>query len=58
MLCPQTLASSGTNDCLVLPGLGIDPSAEEATCSLDAILDAEIRDGSRPAAKRHMRRQR
>jgi hypothetical protein len=36
----------------------IDPSAEEATFSLDAILAAEIRDGSRPAAKRHMRRQR
>jgi hypothetical protein len=36
----------------------VDLEAEEATCSLDAILAAEIRDGSRPAAKRHMRRQR
>jgi hypothetical protein len=39
-------------------GLGIDLDAEEATRSLDAIVEAEIRNSSRPAAKRHMRRQR
>jgi hypothetical protein len=57
MLCPQTLASSGTDDCLVLPGLDIDP-CRRGRLFLDAIHDAKIRDGSRPAAKRHMRRQR
>jgi hypothetical protein len=39
-------------------GLGADLDAEEATRSLDAIVEAEIRNSSRPAAKRHMRRQR
>jgi hypothetical protein len=36
----------------------VDLKAEEAFRSLDAVVEAEIRDSSRPAAKRHMRRQR
>jgi hypothetical protein len=58
MLCPQTLAGSGTNDVSDLPGSGIDLKAEEATCSLAAVLEAEIRNGSRPGSQAHMRRQR
>jgi hypothetical protein len=49
--CPQTLASSGTNDVSVLPGLGADLKAEEASCSLDAVVEAEIRNSSRPGSQ-------
>ena len=58
MLCPQTLASSGTSDVSVMPGWVADLKAKEATCSLDALVEAEIRTAHAPAAKRHMRRQR
>jgi len=33
-------------------------SMREVTCSLDALVVAEIRTANAPAAKRHMRRQR
>jgi hypothetical protein len=39
-------------------GLGGGLYAEDATCSLDAVVEAVIRNSLRPAAKRHMRRQR
>jgi hypothetical protein len=35
-----------------------DLDADEATCSLDALVASEIRTANTPAAKRHMRRQR
>jgi hypothetical protein len=41
-----------------MPGLGVHLKAEEATCSLDALVEAEIRTAHAPAAKRQMRRQR
>jgi hypothetical protein len=40
-----------------MPGWVCDLKAEEATCSLDAVVEAEIRTAHAPAAKRHMRRQ-
>ena len=51
MLCPQTLASSGTRDVSVMPGFGFGLKAEEATCSLDAVAEAEIRNSSRPGSQ-------
>jgi hypothetical protein len=50
MLCPQTLADSGTCDVLVHAGLG-GGLYEEVTCSLDAIDEAEIRTSSRPGSQ-------
>jgi hypothetical protein len=41
-----------------MPGWGVGLKAEEATSSLDAVVEAEIRSAHAPAAKRHMRRQR
>jgi hypothetical protein len=41
--CPQTLASSGTNDISVLPGWVLN--------SLDAVVEAEIRNSSRPGSQ-------
>jgi hypothetical protein len=41
-----------------MPGWVVDLKPEEATCSLDARVAAEIRTAHAPAAKRHMRRQR
>jgi hypothetical protein len=32
-------------------GLGVDLKAEEATCSLDAVVEAEIRNSSRPGSQ-------
>jgi hypothetical protein len=51
MLCPQTLADSGTCDALVHAGLGGGLYTEEVTCSLDAIDEAEIRNSSRPGSQ-------
>jgi hypothetical protein len=36
----------------------MDLKAAEATCSLDAVVEAESATAHAPAAKRHMRRQR
>jgi hypothetical protein len=44
-------------DVLILPG-EVMTSMREVTCSLDALVAAEIRTANAPAAKRHMRRQR
>jgi hypothetical protein len=41
-----------------MPGWVLTSKAEEATCSLDAFVEAEIRTAHAPAAKRQMRRQR
>jgi hypothetical protein len=55
---PANAASSGTSDVLVHAGLDADLKAKEATCSRDALVEAEIRTAHAPAAKRQMRRQR
>jgi hypothetical protein len=34
-----------------MPGLRVDLKAEEATCSLDAVVEAEIRNSSRPGSQ-------
>jgi hypothetical protein len=49
MLRPQKLASSGTDDVLVMP-VGVDLKADEAR-SLDAIVEADIRNSSRPGSQ-------
>jgi hypothetical protein len=36
----------------------VDLKAEEATRSLDAVVEAEIRNSSRPGSQAHMRRRR
>jgi hypothetical protein len=46
MLCPQKLASSGTNDVLVMPGW-VSTSRRKKPISLDAVVEAEIRNSSR-----------
>jgi hypothetical protein len=46
----KRLRAPGTCDVLVA-GLGGDLNAEEATCSLDAIVEAEIRNSSRPGSQ-------
>jgi hypothetical protein len=50
MLFPQKLAVAGTVDVSVMPG-DRDLKAEEATCSLDAIVEADIRNSSRPGSQ-------
>jgi hypothetical protein len=49
---------SDAGDVLVVPGWVFDLKAEEATCSLDAVVEAEIRNSSRPGSQAHTRRQR
>jgi hypothetical protein len=34
-----------------MPGWGVDLKAEEVTCSLDAVVAAEIRNSSRPGSQ-------
>jgi len=51
MLFPQKLASLGTIDVSVMPGWVKDLKAEEAICSLDAVVEAEIRNSSRPGSQ-------
>ena len=48
--CPQKLRVPATSDVLVLPG-GMLASKKEATCSLDAVVEAEIRTSSRPGSQ-------
>src|SRR5258708_37623164 len=47
---PANAASSGTGDVSVMPGWVVDLNAEEA-CSLDAVVEAEIRNSSRPGSQ-------
>jgi hypothetical protein len=47
---PANAASSGTSDVSVMPGWVVDLNAEEA-CSLDAVVEAEIRNSSRPGSQ-------
>src|SRR5213592_4819274 len=49
-LCPQTLASSGTSDVSVMPGWVLT-STQKRPRSLDAVVEAEIRDSSRPGSQ-------
>jgi len=49
MLCPQTLAGVWHSDVLVMPG-GPWPQNDEAR-SLDAVVEAEIRNSSRPGSQ-------
>jgi hypothetical protein len=51
MFALANAASSGTGDVLGDAGLGAGLSVEEATCSLDAIVEAEIRNSSRPGSQ-------
>jgi len=51
MLCPQTLRVLAQVTSLGHAGLGVDLKAEEATCSLDAVVEAEIRNSSRPGSQ-------
>ena len=50
---PANAASSGTSDVLVHAGLDADLKAKEATCSRDALVEAEIRTAHarQPSAK-------
>jgi hypothetical protein len=41
-----------------MPGLSVDLTTDEASRSLDAVVEAEIRPAYAPAAERNMRRQR
>jgi len=55
---PANVASSGTSEVSVMPGWVLT-STQKRPCSLDAVVEAEIRATAHaPAAKRHMRRQR
>ena len=47
----KSLAGSGTCDVSVMPGSGVDLKAEEAILSLDAVVEAEIRNSSRPGSQ-------
>ena len=51
MFALANAASSGTGDVLGDAGLGAGLTVEEATCSLDAIVEAEIRNSSRPGSQ-------
>jgi hypothetical protein len=50
MLRPQKFASSGTSDVLDVPGW-VSASQQMRPNSLDAILEAEIRNSSRPGSQ-------
>jgi hypothetical protein len=45
------LASPGAGDVSVLPGWVAGLKAKEASCSLDAVVEAEIRNSSRPGSQ-------
>jgi hypothetical protein len=51
MLPSQTLRVLAHVTYSVMPGWGVDLRAVEATCSLDAVVEAEIRDSSRPGSQ-------
>jgi hypothetical protein len=57
MLCPQMLRALAQMTSRNA-GLSVDLTTDEASRSLDAVVEAEIRPAYAPAAERNMRRQR